>query len=97
MFNLAQASKRGNTWKNTICLAKAWFGEVENECRLARLENFIQPCQVNMNGTSDFEECQALVKRIFNKDAPCLIEKCASLAFEHCPLALFHGLKRTLL
>lgn len=33
-----------------------------------------------MNGTSDFSECHALVKRIFNKDAPCLIEKCSLLA-----------------
>ena len=33
-----------------------------------------------MNGTSDFRECHALVKRIFDKDAPCLIEKCSLLA-----------------
>jgi len=35
------------------------------------------PIQVQMNGTSDFRECHALVKRIFDKDAPCLIEKCS--------------------
>lgn len=29
-----------------------------------------------MKGTSDFEGCEALVKRIFDKNAPCLIEQC---------------------
>ncbi|CAK9031240.1 unnamed protein product [Durusdinium trenchii] len=35
------------------------------------------PIQVKMNGTSDFQGCEDLVKRIFNKDAPCLIERCS--------------------
>ncbi|CAJ1349262.1 unnamed protein product [Effrenium voratum] len=30
-----------------------------------------------MKGTSDFEGCEALVKRIFDKNAPCLIEQCS--------------------
>ena len=35
------------------------------------------PIQVKMNGTSDFESCEALVRRIFEKDLPCLIERCS--------------------
>lgn len=35
------------------------------------------PIQVKMNGTSDFESCESLVRRIFEKDLPCLIERCS--------------------
>ena len=32
--------------------------------------------KVKMQGTSDFMQCQQLIMRIFNKDAPCLVAQC---------------------
>eukprot|EP00439_Symbiodinium_sp_Y106_P082065 s1259_g21.t1 len=33
--------------------------------------------RVKMQGTSDFMQCQQLIMRIFNKDAPCLVAQCS--------------------
>ena len=40
--------------------------------------------QVDMQGTSDFSQCEQLIKRIFNKNAPCLVAQCSPLQqFRH--------------
>jgi len=36
-----------------------------------------QAIQVKMRGTSNFDECVSLIKRIFNKNAPCLVAQCS--------------------
>lgn len=33
--------------------------------------------RVKMQGTSDFIQCEQLIRRIFNKDAPCLVAQCS--------------------
>ena len=33
--------------------------------------------QVKMQGTGNFPQCEKLIMRIFNKDAPCLVTQCS--------------------
>ena len=61
----------------------------------------MRPAEVKMQGTSDFIQCEQLIRRIFNKDAPCLVAQCplvCVLKQSQVPKAsLAHGMLRLLL
>ncbi|CAE7679765.1 GDA1 [Symbiodinium pilosum] len=55
------------------CFAKGYIYTPKFSYNTARFHAI----KVQMQGTSDFLQCEKLMKRIFNKDAPCLVAQCS--------------------